>query len=300
MSKADVDAAFAGWAVDARRLAPTGPDSRALIGALGGVRVLTHLCERSINRDADIVDDALVALNHLCVDDEAVEDLVCLGGLQVLADLLIDEEMPVKVHSHAAQLIPKVLLNDELRAVFLDLGVIPAILRLLKIKNETLVVRVLVVLLSIAQTEANRAPLRALGQLLLEPLVNLCIDNPETEILDRATDALVVMADTDDQLRICVHLRISHVLVRILAHSRHPTAVGNAMHLTALLAEDPMVLRDIIDAGGLAPLVNLKNHGATSWICRSAGVVLAELGQVAGMRETLRELEDNHGTGIGS
>ncbi|KAJ1489456.1 armadillo-type protein [Baffinella frigidus] len=283
MSKADVDAAFAGWAVDARRLAPTGPDSRALIGALGGVRVLTHLCERSINRDADIVDDALVALNHLCVDDEAVEDLVCLGGLQVLADLLIDEEMPVKVHSHAAQLIPKVLLNDELRAVFLDLGVIPAILRLLKIKNETLVVRVLVVLLSIAQTEANRAPLRALGQLLLEPLVNLCIDNPETE-----------------QLRICVHLRISHVLVRILAHSRHPTAVGNAMHLTALLAEDPMVLRDIIDAGGLAPLVNLKNHGATSWICRSAGVVLAELGQVAGMRETLRELEDNHGTGIGS
>lgn len=83
MSKADVDAAFAGWAVDARRLAPTGPDSRALIGALGGVRVLTHLCERSINRDADIVDDALVALNHLCVDDEAVEDLVCLGGLQV-------------------------------------------------------------------------------------------------------------------------------------------------------------------------------------------------------------------------
>jgi hypothetical protein len=83
MSKEDVDAAFAGWAVDARRLAPTGPDSRALIGALGGVRVLTHLCERSMNRNADVVDDALVALNHLCVDDEAVEDLVCLGGLQV-------------------------------------------------------------------------------------------------------------------------------------------------------------------------------------------------------------------------
>lgn len=135
MSKEEVDEAFAAWAIDARRLSGTGPDTRALIGALGGVRVLTHLCERSVNRDADVVDDALVSLNHLSVDDEAVEDLVCLGGLQVLADLLIDEEMPIKVHSHAAQLISKVLLNDELRLAFLDLGVVPSLVRLLKVSR---------------------------------------------------------------------------------------------------------------------------------------------------------------------
>jgi len=37
-----------------------------------------------------------------------VSELERAGGRQVLADLLIDEEMPIKVHSHAAQLIPKV------------------------------------------------------------------------------------------------------------------------------------------------------------------------------------------------
>ena len=204
MSKEEVDEAFAAWAIDARRLSGTGPDTRALIGALGGVRVLTHLCERSVNRDTDVVDDALVSLNHLSVDDEAVEDLVCLGGLQVLADLLIDEEMPIKVHSHAAQLIPKVLLNDELRLAFLDLGVVPSLVRLLKVsrccppraahptttarlvatvsrargqrrrlltpslsrgqvKNQTLVVRVLVVVLSLCQTDACCAHFRSLG-----------------------------------------------------------------------------------------------------------------------------------------
>ena len=43
------------------------------------------------------------------------------------------------------------------------------------------------------------------------------------------------------------------VLVRVLAHSRIANARANAMALTAVLAQDPVVLEDIITAGGLAP-----------------------------------------------
>jgi hypothetical protein len=70
------------------------------------------------------------------------------------------------------------------------------------------------------------------------------------------------------------------VLVRVLAHSRIANARANAMALTAVLAQDPVVLEDIITAGGLAPMVNLKHRGDTEWVRRTAGVVLAELGQL--------------------
>jgi len=96
----------------------SGEESRELIGSLGGVRILVHLCSSSqaevtcglrnlnllvciccleywsclipvslsacrVGRAQEVIDDALFSLHLLVTDDASIEDFVCLGGLQV-------------------------------------------------------------------------------------------------------------------------------------------------------------------------------------------------------------------------
>lgn len=83
-----VTAAFASLTQGIRRLSTGGQDVRDLIGALGGMPVLVRLCAAVDSVSEDTIDDALVALNQLCLDEESVSEFVCYGGLQVRDTLL--------------------------------------------------------------------------------------------------------------------------------------------------------------------------------------------------------------------
>ena len=78
-----VTAAFSELAKNMRHLSASGQDVRDFIGAMGGFPVLVRLCAASDSISEDTMDDALVALNQLCLDEESVSDFICYGGLQV-------------------------------------------------------------------------------------------------------------------------------------------------------------------------------------------------------------------------
>lgn len=284
-------AAFASLTQGIRRLSTGGQDVRDLIGALGGMPVLVRLCAAVDSVSEDTIDDALVALNQLCLDEESVSEFVCYGGLQVLADLLLDEQKSVKIHSHVLEFLPRTLINEEVIVTFADLDIIPSLVKLCKATNVTLLRRNLVVLSILAQVPEIADRLMKMGILLVEPLFLICEAHFQNDLVDRASELLAHLLQSKRQQKIYLVANAPSSLIRVIAHCSRPAAKENAIHMIGYLCEDPALRKDMIDRGGLAPLIRLQQVGETEGVRKLAAVVLAQIGVAAGMKAEMDMLQ---------
>ena len=178
----------------------TTVDSRELIGALGGVRILVLMCATS--QPEPVVDDALFSLQLLLADEASIEDFVCLGGLQVCTDLLLDREQSTRVQSRVLHLLPNVLVSDELKRAFFDLvslfaALVPLHLCKCSCPSTSLSTpcldRLASVLLSL--------PCMTSAQGVTVALVRHC-KNQNTTLVYRNLVVLLIVAQVDDNLRL--------------------------------------------------------------------------------------------------
>jgi hypothetical protein len=72
---------------------------------------------------------------------------------QVLVDLLLDEGRSRRVHSHTLRLLLRVLVTDDIKLTIIQLGIIPAIIRLLGSDHLRTVQRSLTVLTACTTVE---------------------------------------------------------------------------------------------------------------------------------------------------
>mmetsp|Transcript_33849 Transcript_33849/g.83169 ORF Transcript_33849/g.83169 Transcript_33849/m.83169 type:complete len:341 (+) Transcript_33849:358-1380(+) len=285
----EVDLAFARFTANVRPLLPAGEEIRNLVGAMKGVSLMLHVCEHS--RSADAVDDAVVSLYELCASPVAVEELVVLGGLQVLIDLLLDVARSRKVHSHTLLLLLRMLVTDELKTAVIELGVTAALVRLIKSDNTVLVQRSLQVTRECCSVESNVEYFKSLGEELVHPLLQLCERNFDPIIIDFSAELLKDLVSSQEQRETYIRLNAVSALLRILSHCNQVSAKEHSMATMRILCEDPSIRRIILERGGLAPLVLATHHGETLEIRRHAGVVLAEISVSDSMQRELENLE---------
>ena len=188
------------------------------------------------------------------------------------------------VNSRALHLLPNILVNAELQLFFLGLGAMPALVRLCKHENTTLVYRNLVVLLILAQAQENLAKMKALAVVLVEPLINVCRDHFTTPTIDRATDLLLkLVRDDEAQKQLFVNLKVVELLIKIIAHCQQPAAKENAVIMIQQLYHIPIVRKSILYSGGLGPLLRIRNHGETESMRRICAIFVAEMSLAQGM-----------------
>ena len=193
------DRAFAKWVSGMRPLMDIkGEDIKNLIGAMKGVSILVHICE-SFKEDA-VVDDALFILFELCTSPVATEEFIVLGGLQVSVDLLLDEERSGSLHSHTLALLTRVVTSDELKISLIEIGVMPAMIRLVNRTNDknevygrtdrAIVKRSLTLMWMCSSLESIVDYYRSLGEQVVGPLLTLCEIDFDNEVLDMASGLL--------------------------------------------------------------------------------------------------------------
>ncbi len=271
-----LESTFHHFARQLRFLSSDEHHTREVICALSAIPMLICIAQDVKNQRA--ADEALKALTQLSADQDAIEEMIDMGVLQMLLTRLNRYgNISPDTLKESLNLFLKVekYMNDSRRVEVVNCGALSSLIHIIKLSDTTVAHPAGRLILALA-VPSNLAYFQTVGLHLIEPLFIICTSNFESDIIDDSTSLLVKIMDKSQQPLYSM-LDAASLLIRILSHCSRPVAQLNAALLLIELSKDPSFRRRILVVGGLAPLVMIKSKSSSKELQHAAGFLVADL-----------------------